>query len=366
MCAYNRINGVYASRGPLAAHRGAARRVGLRGPRRVRLGRRRRPRRRRRRRPRPRDAVLRRHGDARDRRGRRRAARSTRPMLDQAVTRVLTLVERAQPALAEPGAFDAEAHHALAREAATAQRRPAEERRRDPAAGPAAVAGTIAVDRGVRPHARATRAPAPRRSTRPGSTRRSTRSASAASTCRSRRGYTLRGRLRVEGGPTPTPSSGAEAVAARDRPPRSSLVFVGLPAARRVRGLRPHAPGPARRSQRRPAAGRRAAAKPDVVVVLSNGSAVDRRGLARPGRRDPRGLAARPGRRRRDRRPAARRRRALGPARRDHPGAARGQPGTAALPRRARPGALRRGPVHRLPRPTTPPRRRSPTPSATA
>ncbi len=43
MCAYNRINGVYASRAPLAAHRGAARRVGLRGPRRVRLGRRRRP-----------------------------------------------------------------------------------------------------------------------------------------------------------------------------------------------------------------------------------------------------------------------------------------------------------------------------------
>ena len=39
MCAYNRINGVHASREPLAAHRGAARRVGLRRPGRVGLGR---------------------------------------------------------------------------------------------------------------------------------------------------------------------------------------------------------------------------------------------------------------------------------------------------------------------------------------
>lgn len=39
-------------------------------------------------------------------------------VLDRAVTRVLELVAKALPALAEPGSFDAEAHHALAREAA--------------------------------------------------------------------------------------------------------------------------------------------------------------------------------------------------------------------------------------------------------
>lgn len=39
--------------------------------------------------------------------------------LDRAVTRVLTLVARAQTALADPGAFDAAANHALAREVAT-------------------------------------------------------------------------------------------------------------------------------------------------------------------------------------------------------------------------------------------------------
>ncbi|MEW1957370.1 glycoside hydrolase family 3 C-terminal domain-containing protein [Kineococcus sp. NPDC059986] len=38
--------------------------------------------------------------------------------LDRAVLRVLELVEKARPALADPGTFDADAHHALAREAA--------------------------------------------------------------------------------------------------------------------------------------------------------------------------------------------------------------------------------------------------------
>jgi beta-glucosidase len=40
--------------------------------------------------------------------------------VDRAVTRVLTLVDRSQPALAPGQTFDADAHHALAREAATA------------------------------------------------------------------------------------------------------------------------------------------------------------------------------------------------------------------------------------------------------
>ncbi|MEU8135751.1 glycoside hydrolase family 3 C-terminal domain-containing protein [Streptodolium elevatio] len=40
--------------------------------------------------------------------------------VDLAVTRVLTLVDRALPALADPAGYDADAHHALAREAAAA------------------------------------------------------------------------------------------------------------------------------------------------------------------------------------------------------------------------------------------------------
>jgi beta-glucosidase len=41
-------------------------------------------------------------------------------VLDVAVRRVLTMVAKAQPALAEPGTFDVDQHHALAREAAAA------------------------------------------------------------------------------------------------------------------------------------------------------------------------------------------------------------------------------------------------------
>ena len=57
MCSYNRLNGVYTSEDPWLLTQGAPRRVGLRGPRRLGLGRRQRPRHRPRRRPRPRDAV---------------------------------------------------------------------------------------------------------------------------------------------------------------------------------------------------------------------------------------------------------------------------------------------------------------------
>jgi beta-glucosidase len=47
-----------------------------------------------------------------------RAGELDEAQLDASVRRVLQLVERSQPALAEPGSFDAAAHHALAREAA--------------------------------------------------------------------------------------------------------------------------------------------------------------------------------------------------------------------------------------------------------
>ena len=53
MCAYNRLNGVLREPEPLAADRRSARRMGLRGPRRLRLGRGRRPGRRGRGGPRP-------------------------------------------------------------------------------------------------------------------------------------------------------------------------------------------------------------------------------------------------------------------------------------------------------------------------
>ncbi|WP_436771175.1 glycoside hydrolase family 3 C-terminal domain-containing protein [Yinghuangia sp. YIM S09857] len=44
----------------------------------------------------------------------------TQADVDLAVTRVLTLIDRALPALADPAGYDADAHHALAREAAAA------------------------------------------------------------------------------------------------------------------------------------------------------------------------------------------------------------------------------------------------------
>ncbi|MFG1923038.1 glycoside hydrolase family 3 C-terminal domain-containing protein [Cryptosporangium sp. NPDC048952] len=49
-----------------------------------------------------------------------REGRLTEEDVDRAVTRVLTLVDRSLPALAESGTFDVDAHHALAREAAVA------------------------------------------------------------------------------------------------------------------------------------------------------------------------------------------------------------------------------------------------------
>ena len=107
-------------RGPLAAHQGAARRVGLRRPRRLRLGRGRRARRRPRRRPRPRDAVE---------RGPHRCRSSSPPcaagVLDEsaarpAARRNVELVQKAVRGARADAAYDADAHHALAREVAGA------------------------------------------------------------------------------------------------------------------------------------------------------------------------------------------------------------------------------------------------------
>ena len=104
---------------PVAAHGGAARRVGLRGPRRLGLGRRQRPRRRRSPRAstsRCRRRTAHRRADRRRRAGRhaRRGASSTRP---PGACSTSCARRRRAPARVE-GPLDVDAHHALAREAA--------------------------------------------------------------------------------------------------------------------------------------------------------------------------------------------------------------------------------------------------------
>ena len=133
----------------------------------------------------------------------------------------------------------------------------------------------------------------------------------------------------------------------RHPPPRPCVLFLGLPAELESEGFdRDDIDLPAaqlalldavRRGE--PAHRRRA---------LERRRRAPRR-TRRAGARDRRGLAARPGRRRRGRRRALRRRQPVGPARRDDPAAARGQPRLPRLPGRARARALRRGPLRRLP-----------------
>ena len=155
----------------------------------------------------------------------------------------------------------------------------------------------------------------------------------------------------------------AEAVALARRA-EVVVVFLGLPARRRVRGVRPqpHGPsgqpdgaaGPARRRQPEP---RRGAGQRLGGAALGLGAACQ--GGARV-------LAVRPGRRRRGRRPAARRGQSLGTAGRDAAAAAGGHPVLSQLPRRGRPGPLRRRRLRRLPRLRRPRPPGAATPSGTA
>ena len=273
----------------VAAHRGAARRVGLRRPRGVRLGRGRRPRRRRsppgwtsRCRPTwasatPQIVAAVRAGDldeARARPGGRAACSQLR---------------RPAPAGAERGGpVDADAHHALARDAAARVRGAAQERRRAPAAAtrpPATPSRSSASSRARR----ATRAPAARRSTRPGSTSRSTSCAQRVPRRRRRR---LRRRLRRR---RPTRRRGA-ASPRPSRSPRGADTVVALPRAARPptsprASTATHIDLPAdqlallARGRRRPTRPRRRRARQRL-----GGPAV-RLGAAR--RRHPRGLARR-------------------------------------------------------------------------
>ena len=275
MCSYNQVNGVYASAAPLAAHRGAARRVGLRGARRLRLGRRRTT-------GSPAlaaglDLEMPPQLGRSDARGRRRGARrrrSTRRCSTRPSRRVLDARRpgaRRRPTAAAP--LDVDAHHALAREAAARVRGAAQERRRPAAAATRAPASGRG-HRRVRPHPalpgrrqlagqpdprrrrarRAARAGVPRRASR--RLRRST--ARPADEARSRR---------------PSRRGGADVV----------VLFLGLPGSAESEGFDRDAHRPARRPAR--AARRGRGGQRRVVVVLSNGSAScdSRRGTAHAG-----------------------------------------------------------------------------------
>ena len=136
------------------------------------------------------------------------------------------------------------------------------------------------------------------------------------------------------------------------------VAFLGLPDDDESEGFdREHMDLPANQTA---LLARLAAANPNLVVVLANGSAVQVSDWEQHAG-DPRVLAVRPGRRRRDRRPAPRRGQPVRPARRDHAAAAGGQPVLPQLPRRVRARPLRRGRLRRLPRL----RRRSTATSAT-
>ena len=338
---------------PVAAHRGAARRVGLRGRRGLRLGRGARPGRRRwppvstwrcRRSSGWSDAaVVAAVRDGHARRGRSSTAPSTR---------VLALVG---PVARQP--YDGDAGRLRRAPRPGPRRRPrdcvgaAQERRRCcRSTSPTAGRWPWSASSRARP---ASRAPAARRSTRPASTRRSTScgppyrrasrspspraSASTGPRRRRRRPARRRGRRERRGGRRRRCSSSA--CPPRDESEGFDRDHMDLPAG----AARPAAPG--------------RGGQPTGSWWCSRTA---RRCSPRRGRtarrRDPGGLAARPGRRRRGGRPAARRRSTRQrPARRDDPAAARGQPAVPELPRRLGARALRRGDLRRLPR-ARPPR----------
>ena len=363
-------------RAPLAAHRGAARRVGLRRPRRVRLGRGRRPRRRPRRRARPRDAAQPGRQRRRDRRRRRATATLDEAVLDTAVARVLQLVERSRRRSDVP-TDTASTPTPTTRWPARPRRQCAVLLKNDGRLLPLRPAGRAARrgDRRVRPHAalpgrrQLAGQPDPgrrRRSTScaprvPDDVRSPSPPASGSATAERRRGARRRGRARSR--------RGADVV----------VVFLGLPAADESEGFdRTHIDLPA--NQTAPAGARSADANPRVVVVLANGSAVRAvdLGATTPAPCSRAGWAARPA--------AARSPTCCsappnpsGRLAETHPAAAGGHPVVPQLPRRGRPRPLRRGRVRRLPRVrrratatsatrsgTACPTRRSPTPTWTS
>ena len=313
MCSYNRINGVVRVGGPVAAHGRAARRVGLRGPRRVGLGRRLAPRRGRGRRPRPRDAVVRRRRHARSSSTPCAPATLSEADVDRAVTRVLD-ARRPRAARAARG------RHVRRRGAPRARPRgrgaPARCCSRTRAGSSRSIrsrAGPIAV---IGEFART-----PRYQGAGSSQVNPTQVDTALDALRDGARRAPRGRPSRPASPSrPTPPT-RQLVDEAVRTAAAADVAVRLPRAAavvRVRGLRPRAHGPAGPPGR--AAARRRRRQPARRRGALQRLRGHRRALAGPRAGRARGLAARPGRRLGDRRPPARRR----------------QPGRAGSPRPSR------------------------------
>ena len=319
MCAYNKVNGVYASAEPLAAHRRAARRVGLRRPGRLRLGRGPRPSRRPRRRPGPGDAAQPRRQRRRHRRRRPRRASWTRTCSTPAVARVLQLVDRATAS-----------HRAAAGARPRRPPRPgpsgrgrvrgaAEERRTHLLPLQPDRRGHDRGDRRVRPH------PAlPGRRQLPGQPDPGRRRPGRAARRRPRPAWRS---------PSPPGSASTPPTTTRSWPPRLSRSPDGPTWSSPSSACRPPTSprGSTAATSTCPPTRRRCwpgspTANPNLVVVLANGSAVRLVGLGAARRGGAGVLAVRPGRRRRGRRPAARRGQPVGPAGRDAAAAAGGQP----------------------------------------
>ncbi len=259
-------------------------------------------------------------------------------VLDTAAGRLVDLVDRVLAAARPDATYDADAHHALAREAARRESCCCATRTTCSHSRPRRASRSSASSRGRR----ATRAAAARTSTRPASTTRWTRS----------------GRRPAGRSPSPPASRSPGRRRTRLRPRRRGGRRGGRGRRRR------RVPRPARRRTSRRAStatdielpAEQVAlldavleANPRTVVVLSNGGVVRLSAFAG---RVPAilesWLLGQAGGSARGRRPL-RRGQPLGTAGRDGAGAAAGHPRIPRLPRRARARALRRGAVRRLP-----------------
>ena len=261
-----------------------------------------------------------------------REGRLDEARLDELVRELLVLVERASAAAAEPAAApDLDAHHRLARRAA------AEGMvllKNDGPLLPLAEAGDGVALIGA--FAREPRF-----------------QGAGSSQVRPTRIETLHEELPhgayapgypADGSPDPDLLRAAQEAA---RGARVTIVCVGLPESHETEGVdRQHIDLPAQHTALVEAV---LDVQPNTVVVLINGSAVAMPWAARAAR-DRRGVARRPGRRRRDRRRPARPRQPLGAAGGDVPGRARRHSRAPRLPRRRRrPQPLHRPPLHGLP-----------------
>ena len=257
-------------------------------------------------------------------------------VLDVAARRVLGLIARSLPGLESDDSFDVDAHHELAREAAAAG---SVLLKNDGGLLPLASTEGVAV---IGEFART-----PRYQGAGSSQVNPTRLDAPLDALRAAGGeFPFAPGFTIAGGPSGDDAALlAEAVGGARRGDRRR---VPRPArSRRVRGLRPPAAraarqpgGPAPGGRRGQPAGRRRARQ-------RLGGERDR--LARPRPGDPGDLARRPGRRVGRRGPAARRPHPVRPAHRDDPAPHRGHPRVRELPRRGRRRPLRRGRAGGLP-----------------